>query len=166
VLGDTAYRGLGWLRGNLDSQDLYDCVLAFVRVGGKVYAVPSVRVLAGILQGDVEAKVGRFDHRGTQNNGVDIKWVYWVPVIDVPSSPQQQQQPGHMWFEFRGSKMLLGEARSVGFLGRNELHRLLQGGSLNVSFLTEDDVLRTLEVSRQAAETMLALFTEAELLVK
>jgi len=42
----------------------------------------------------------------------------------------------------------------------------LQGGSLNVSFLTEDDVLRTLEVSRQAAETMLALFTEAELLVK
>jgi hypothetical protein len=44
-----------------------------------------------------------------------------------------------------------------------ELHKVLQGGSLNISFKTEDEVTKTLETSRNAARLLVKLLADIEL---
>jgi hypothetical protein len=158
VVGDVVYRGVGWLQGDLDSEDIYDCVLVFVRVKGVVYAVPSVRVLSGVLPhsvGDVEASARLADRevRGSGNTGLVINWIYWVPTVD--------SMMARGWAQIKALKVR-GEV-SVKELTPAELHKVLQGGSLNISFKTEDEVTRTLETSRIAARLLAKLIADIEL---
>jgi hypothetical protein len=160
VVGDVVYRGVGWLQGDLDSEDIYDCVLVFVRVKGVVHAVPSVRVLSGVLSqftGDVEASAaGRLDDRevrGSTNTGLEINWIYWVPMVD----PMKARG----WIQVKA--LQVRGAVSVKELTPTELHKVLQGGSLNISFKTEDEVTKTLETSRIAARLLVKLLADIEL---
>lgn len=158
VVGDVVYRGLGWLQGTLDSEDLYDCALVFLRIAGRVHAVPSVRVLRrNIMAGDIESLPESFNPRGARGESSisDFKrWVHWIPMVDEGGT--------RFWAQLRDMTSL-GVATKFTFMKPYELDNLLHKGILNVSIFGEEDVLRVLQLSRDAAFMLLRIFTDAEL---
>ncbi|KAF8253663.1 hypothetical protein K440DRAFT_618116 [Wilcoxina mikolae CBS 423.85] len=158
VVGDVVYRGLGWLQGTLNSEDLYDCALVFLQIAGKVHAVPSVRVLRrGIVAGDIESLPERFDPRGAREESSisDFeRWVHWVPMVDEGGA--------RFWAQLRDMTSIRAATKFT-FMKPNELNNMLHKGILNVSIVGEDDVLRILQLSRDAAFMLQRIFSDAEL---
>ncbi|KAF8533515.1 hypothetical protein BDD12DRAFT_864797 [Trichophaea hybrida] len=162
VVGDVVYRGLGWIHGKLDGDNLYDCVLTFLNIGGRLYAVPAVRVQrVGVPPGDIESQPPSFDPRGTHGRNKDSdgkldfeRWVHWIPMEDEGDI--------RVWAQLRDMKSH-GPVNAK-FLKQYELHQILQAGTLNISLYTEEEVVKTLQTSRKAGDTLRESFVDAGLL--
>lgn len=153
IVGDTVLRSSAWFQGvSVLSPDLYDCALVFIDIEGSVFAVPCVRVLAGMPPGDVEDRISSFEPRGTSNDGRGISWAYWIPAQDGIL--------GYCWLEAWGMEV---RENPTGILTPKQLQTKVQGGSLNIGFTQMGDVERVLEESRKTVEALMQLLSDAEL---
>jgi len=134
VVGDVVYRGLGWVYVKLDSDNLYDCVLAFLNISERLYAVLTVRVQRVGVANNIESQSASFDPRGTHGRSINsdgrldfVRWLHWVPM--------EEERRGRVWAQLKDMEAL-GPVNPK-FLKQYELHQILQAGSLNVNYNTE-----------------------------
>ncbi|KAH0559924.1 hypothetical protein GP486_003555 [Trichoglossum hirsutum] len=157
IVGDTLLRSTAWIKGvHIDNSDLYDCSLVFIHIDGRLYAVPSVRILSRIpYQANESTLASNFSPRGTSNRGSGVQWLLWIPTLRLDNTKG--------WLEITGQK-LLSKIESNNVLGNNELQNKLSSGALDVSLTSVEDVERTLGVAQKIAYALMKTVRDAHLL--
>lgn len=142
VIGDTLLSSMAWLMGSPHtSMDLYDCCLVVLGVGNRTLLIPSVRVLSGHVKEvrqrreDVEVGVaGEHTPKGVANDGVDIGWVFWIPL------------DADRWLYFVGDLDFIGKQR-MEVLSSADVTKRLSVADLFVSLRDVRDVNDVLKKS-------------------
>lgn len=156
VIGDTLLSSMAWLVGSpYTSMDLYDCCLVVVAVGNRTALVPTVRVLSGhvkeVRQPRVEAEravVGEHTPKGVANDGVDIGWVFWIPL------------DADRWLYFVGDLEFLGKRR-MEVLSSAEVSKRLGVADLFVSLRDVRDVENVRRKSGDVARLLTGLLNDS-----
>ncbi|RYO92976.1 hypothetical protein DL766_009920 [Monosporascus sp. MC13-8B] len=155
VIGDTLLSSIAWLLGSpYTSMDLYDCCLVALEVGSRTVMIPSARVLSGHVKEvrqprvDPEAGiVGEHTPRGAVNDGVDIGWVFWVPL-----DPDR-------WLYFVGDLNFIGRQR-MEVLSSADVTKRLSMADLFVSLRDVRDVEEAVKKSRVVGRLLVDLLQE------
>lgn len=156
VIGDTLLSSMAWLVGSpYTSMDLYDCCLVVIEVGNRTVMIPSVRVLSGhvkeVRQPRVDPErgvVGEHTPKGVANDGVDIGWVFWIPL------------DGDRWLYFVGDLDFLGKQR-MEVLSSVDVTKRLGVADLFVSLRDVRDVEDVLKKSRFVGQLLADLLNDS-----
>lgn len=156
VIGDTLLSSMGWLVGSpYTSMDLYDCCLVVIGVGNRTVMIPSVRVLSGHVKevrqprADPESGVvGEHTPKGVANDGVDIGWVFWIPL------------DADRWLYFVGDLEFLGKQR-MEVLSSVDVTKRLGVADLFVSLRDVQDVENVLKKSRFVGQLLTELLSDS-----
>jgi hypothetical protein len=157
VIGDTFLSSVTWLVGSpYTSMDLYDCCLVALGIGGRTVMIPSVRVLSGHVKDarlprvDPEAGfVGEHTPKGAANDGVDIGWVFWIPL------------DADQWLYFIGDLNFIGKQK-MEVLSSAEVTKSLSVADLFVSLRDIQDINDVLQKSRFVGQLLTDLLKEDE----
>ncbi|RYP03363.1 hypothetical protein DL764_005178 [Monosporascus ibericus] len=155
VIGDTLLSSFAWLLGSpYTSMDLYDCCLVALGVGSRTVMIPSARVLSGHVKEvrqpfvDPEAGiVGEHTPKGAANDGVDIGWVFWVPLDH------------DRWLYYVGDLNFIGKQR-MEVLSSADVTKKLSVGDLFVSLRDVLDVDEVIKRSRFVGQLLVDLLEE------
>lgn len=155
VIGDTLLSSIAWLLGSpYTSMDLYDCCLVSLRVGSRTLMIPSARVLSGhvkeVRQPRVDPEAGVVGERipkGALNDGVDIGWVFWIPL------------DADRWLYFVGDLNFIGKQR-MEVLSSAEVTKQLSVADLFISLKDVHDVDDVVKKSRYVGSLLVNLLEE------
>lgn len=145
VIGDTLLSSTTWIYGirQFTGLELFDCCLVELVVNKERLLVPSARVLSGPpqLTGDIETPQDpTFIPRNTSNDGINIRWFYWLPLLD------------DTWLQVVTHDMRIKGKMQATVLTNADLTRLLLRGDLYISHNDASQIDAVVQLSRTAVD--------------
>lgn len=147
VVGDTLLSSISWVQGlKLSGMDLYDSCLVALTIDNIPYLVPVARALSGppkpVGRKDVETMTEpNFAAKGGSNDGVNISWVFWIPVDD------------DCWLHFISDMDITGP-KTATLLDDGEVTRRLALEDLWISLKNVDEVKQVVKHSARVGEVL------------
>ncbi|KAL1878272.1 hypothetical protein Daus18300_002190 [Diaporthe australafricana] len=152
VAGDTVLSSLSWVYGcGLVNLDLYDSCVVIFRISGKIFVVPSGRVLSGNAANakyqlqDAEAGFEpTFIPISGPCRGTNNAWAYWIPI-----GPNR-------WLHFIPDDLNFLGQQQAEILSDKEVTRRVALGTLWVSIEHVDDIKVYVERAAVIARVLLS----------